>query len=191
MMGRILGRVLVLALALAAAAHPSLAAQKGPAPRQVVEASKAGRLPLKGIDLGSLEYVIVAKINDERGSQGLPPLSVSPELARLARQYSRDMAERRYFAHVDPEGKRVGARVEESCGIVWSDVGENIARNRGFADPAEVAVREWMKSRGHRENILSAKYRETGVGVWTAPDGTVYCTQIFLTRKPEPRASGR
>jgi uncharacterized protein YkwD len=179
----------LLALALSAAV-PVDAGQGGPAPGRVLAASKIGRgEAFRGeSQIANVERVIVDLINAERGARGLPSLVVSPELARLARQYSRDMAERRYFAHVDPEGKRVGARVDEACGIAWTSVGENIARNRGFDDPAGVAVREWMRSEGHRENILSGKFRETGIGVWVGPDDTVYFTQIFLTRRPEAGA---
>ena len=179
--------ILVLALS---AAIPATAAQSGPSPSRVLTASKMGRgEAFRGeAQIADVERVIADLINAERSAKGLPSLAVSPELARLARQYSRDMAERRYFAHIDPEGKRVGARVDESCGIVWTTVGENIARNRGFDDPAGVAVREWMRSEGHRENILSGKFRETGIGVWVGPDNTVYFTQIFLTRRPEAGA---
>lgn len=131
--------------------------------------------------LESLERTALAGINAERAAAGLPPLVPSTELSRLARAYSRDMAERRYFSHSDPEGRRVVDRTT-TAGIPWRNVGENIARNRGFKDPANVAVREWMKSDGHRGIILDSRYDETGVGVWVGPDRTVYFTQIFLKR---------
>lgn len=171
-------------LVLAAMATPALA-QNAPKPGRVVGAARKGaREPLKGaLDTESMARIVCDLVNAERRSQGLPPLVLSPELSELARVYSRDMVERSYFDHVDPEGRRVGARVEQTTGIIWRSVGENIARNRGFDDPAEMAVRGWMQSQAHRENILSAKYAETGVGAWVAPDGTVYVTQIFLTRK--------
>ena len=131
--------------------------------------------------LQSLERTALEGINAERAAAGLPPLVPSTELSRLARAYSRDMAERRYFGHSDPEGRRVVDRTT-NAGIPWRSVGENIARNRGFKDPAGVAVREWMKSEGHRGIILDSRYVETGIGVWVGPDRTVYFTQIFLTR---------
>ena len=49
-------------------------------------------------------------------------------------------------------------------------------------DPAGVVVREWMKSQGHRDNILDTRFVETGIGVFVGPDRTVYFTQIFLRR---------
>ena len=131
--------------------------------------------------LQSLERTALEGINAERAAAGLPPLVPSTELARLARAYSRDMAERRFFSHSDPDGLGVVDRTTKA-GISWKNVGENIARNRGFKDPAAVAVREWMKSDGHRGIILDSRYDETGIGVWVGPDRTVYFTQIFLKR---------
>jgi uncharacterized protein YkwD len=46
----------------------------------------------------------------------------------------------------------------------------------------EWAVSGWMDSEGHRENILTPGFTETGVGVAFSDEGTftyVYITQIF------------
>jgi uncharacterized protein YkwD len=153
--------------------------------------STAIRRPDGALDLRALETVIAQQINAERSAQGLPPLRISDELSEIARRYSRDMVERRFFAHEDPDGRRVPGRVESAGILNWAEVAENIARNHGFDDPAEVAVREWMKSRDHRTNILDGRYRETGIGVWVAPDNTVYFTQIFLTRKEQGSEGSR
>lgn len=147
------------------------------------KAASADR-PAGALDVAALEQAVAAEINAERAKQGLAPLALSPELSRLARFYSKEMVEEKFFDHRDPAGTYVRNRVE-SVGVTnWTNVGENLARNQGFGDPATVAVTEWMKSQGHRQNILNDKYRETGIGVWVAPDKTVYFTQIFLTRRP-------
>ncbi len=65
--------------------------------------------------------------------------------------------------------------------ISASTIGENVARNRGYDDPVAIAVEGWMKSRGHRRNILG-KYDVTGVGVAEANDGTLFFTQVFAAR---------
>ena len=135
--------------------------------------------------LNAIEQEALDEVNAERQAAGLTPLVCTPELCRLARSDSRDMVERHFFDHQDPDGRRVNERADQA-GIQWRSVGENIARNRGFKDPAAVAVREWMKSAGHRENILDARYLETGIGAWIAPDKTVYFTQVFMVRSLKP-----
>jgi uncharacterized protein YkwD len=134
-------------------------------------------------NLGDLERLVVEGINAERKASGLDPLEDRSDLNEAAREYSRRMAEARFFGHVDLEGRTVSDRVESAGVVDWKNVGENIARNRGFGDPAQAAVREWMKSEPHRLNILNDRFRETGVGIWIGPDRTFYFTQIFVRRK--------
>jgi uncharacterized protein YkwD len=173
------GLTFVLGLAPAAAA-----AQAGitpPPARAVSVAAVPAPQPESG-QLSAVEQAAVDGVNRERQEAGLPPLVVSPDLCQVARAYSRKMAEGHFFDHADPAGHMVNDRTNEAGITTWQAVAENIARNRGFQDPASVAVREWMKSEGHRENILDDRFQETGLGVWVAPDKTVYFTQIFLTR---------
>jgi uncharacterized protein YkwD len=163
-----------------AVAGPATGAQGGATPAPVVRAPGPREV---AVSLDELEWSVVDAINAERALQGLPALVVSQDLCEAARAYSREMAEARFFGHVDPSGRTVSDRVE-SAGIGdWKNLGENIARNRGFGDPAHAAVREWMKSEPHRVNALSGRFRETGVGVFVGPDDTYYFTQIFMVRK--------
>jgi uncharacterized protein YkwD len=61
-------------------------------------------------------------------------------------------------------------------------IAENIAYNQGFKDPGAFAVERWMISTGHRANILYSGFQTAAVGVFVAPDGTVYLTQAFIAR---------
>ena len=58
---------------------------------------------------------------------------------------------------------------------------ENVASNRGHRDPASEAVRGWLESRAHRENI-EGPYGLTGIGVARNTAGEVFFTQIFVGR---------
>ena len=60
-------------------------------------------------------------------------------------------------------------------------MGENIAA--GYRSP-EAVVEGWMASTGHRENILSVRYTEIGVGVTLLPTGqfSAYWAQNFGVR---------
>ena len=73
----------------------------------------------------------------------------------------------------------------DSAGIKnWKRIGENIAYNRGYDNPVEFAVLRWMQSQSHRENLLSEKWKESGIGIAIAADGkTYYFTQVFMLRK--------
>jgi uncharacterized protein YkwD len=71
------------------------------------------------------------------------------------------MAARNYFDHDTPEGVDVATRVT-NAGYKWSSVGENIAM--GQKDAASV-MDSWMKSPGHRANILNCGYKHIGIGL--------------------------
>jgi len=119
--------------------------------------------------------------NEVRAKNGLSPLSWDGELTRMARTHSEKMAQLGFFAHETPEGLRLRDRARVAK-IRFQVIGENIAYNEGVDDPGSFAVQRWMISSGHRENILSREFRASGVGSFTARDGRVYITQIFIAR---------
>jgi uncharacterized protein YkwD len=59
-------------------------------------------------------------------------------------------------------------------------IGENLAL--GYKSPAEV-VAAWMKSDGHRANLLSDNYSDIGVGITQSESGRYHWAQIFYKGK--------
>ena len=80
------------------------------------------------------------------------------------------MARRKYFEHRDPDGEQPDARIVHQ-GYPPILVGENLAWGElEQSTPANI-VSLWMKSPGHRANILEAGYREIGLGfAYQAPE---------------------
>ncbi|MNT70219.1 Cysteine-rich secretory protein family protein [compost metagenome] len=61
----------------------------------------------------------------------------------------------------------------------WA-AGENLARNNYELPRApEVAMQGWIKSPGHRANLVHPSFGRLGVGVAVAKDGKKYLTQVF------------
>ena len=133
-------------------------------------------------DLAELEERIIVAVNEVRREHGLRPLATLAPLGDVARAHSRDMAEQGYFQHASPDGRRAEHRVRDR-GIRYVQLGENIQKNRGYEDPVARALQSWLDSPSHRETILTAGFRETGVGVAAADDGTLYFTQLFILRR--------
>lgn len=127
---------------------------------------------------GRMEQDVHRQINGIRQRQGFTPLRYNNQLAEVARNYSRQMAEQRFFAHVSPQGETLSDRVK-AAGIFYFIVGENLFTSTNIPQPERSAVQGWMDSPGHRENILRAEFRETGVGVWRRGN-TYYFTQLFM-----------
>lgn len=130
-----------------------------------------------------LERQAFALINKKRAETGLTPLAWSDEVAKVARLHSENMVKFNFFSHRGVDGKMVDGRADSLGVTKWTAMGENIAYNRGFKNPIETAVEKWMLSPGHRENLLSDRWRESAVGIAVTDDGTFYFTQVFLKRK--------
>jgi uncharacterized protein YkwD len=109
-------------------------------------------------------------INAQRERNGRVPLTENTMLDRAAMLHSLDMAKRKYFEHADPDGVQPDARIVHQ-GYPPILVGENLAWGElAQSTPANI-VALWMKSPGHRANVLDAAYREIGIGMaFQAPE---------------------
>lgn len=138
--------------------------------------------PQATIDLLALSQRIHELTNAERAKEGLAALSYDTTLARNARRYSESMQKNNLLSHTDLLGCNMTCRFSRDryIALAW---GENLARWRSSYAPSleEVAtyfVREWKKSSGHRENLLSETFTQEGIGV--AMDGNeIYVTVHF------------
>jgi uncharacterized protein YkwD len=119
--------------------------------------------------LAVLEEGVVDRINGIRRSRGLRPLRHNRRLAAAADFHSRDMARRGYFEHDSANGTAFWRRIERfypSRGFRSWTVGENLLWGTDRYGAA-FAVREWMHSPPHRQNIISRDWREIGIGAVT------------------------
>ncbi|CCG04493.1 CAP domain-containing protein [Blastococcus saxobsidens] len=129
-----------------------------------------------GTDAGIEERIardIFDRVNDERRARGLEPVEWNGALAGVARDWSVAMAERGVLEHQDV---RAVLGREELAG--FTGLGENVFTASGPV-PAGVAHAGWMRSDGHRANVLNPGWNRLGVGVYCASDGSVWAAQEF------------
>ncbi len=117
---------------------------------------------------GKLRRTVVCLVNARRTAADVPAMKLDPLLSRAATRHSRDMVRRRYYAHDGPDGSTLSTRVRatgylDSATRSWL-LGENIAQGRGRKGTPARIVRAWMRSPGHRANMLSATFSDIGVG---------------------------
>jgi uncharacterized protein YkwD len=120
--------------------------------------------------------------NQVRMQNGLPPFEWDADVCRMARSHSENMSRLNFFSHVTPDGLRIRDRARAVGILAYKVMGENIAYNQGYEDPGAFAVERWMASEKHRANILSTEFRAMAIGMYVAPDGSVFLTQTFITR---------
>jgi hypothetical protein len=126
---------------------------------------------------------VLNKINRERITHQLSPLVSNDLLQRAAEEKLSDMIRHKYFAHQSVDGRMPWDFIDEA-GYVFSYAGENLAIDYQSADDA---VRAWLASTTHRENILNKNFQETGIAVATSDH--VYIVQMFGAQLNQPTTS--
>jgi uncharacterized protein YkwD len=116
--------------------------------------------PTSGGGTNSQEREVLEYTNAIRENQGCGPLRLDNALVEAAGKHASDMVRRHYMDHTNPDGQGPGDRMA-AAGYRGSGWGENIAA--GYTSAKEV-VAAWMKSEGHRENILNCKFTSIGIG---------------------------
>lgn len=159
-----------------------LSAQSGPTSKNTEPSSLQNRDNNNSKFISELEAKVFELGNSERVQAGARPLVWSDDLAKLARLHAENMAVNRFFSHKDLEGKYVDDRAMQLGITNWMAIGENIAYIRGYDDPAAVAVKRWLLSAMHKQNLLNREWNQTGIGAAIAEDGTIYFTQVFILR---------
>jgi len=148
---------------------------------------EAEALIAKGIDEARAEFAPEA-----------PKLVRNGELDRIARLRSEAIAKGvDPFAHEDSKGRQAATDMMRERVSPYGAFGENIMyefHSRAPFNPesfAKTAVEGWLKSPGHRANILSPYFDRSGIGV--ALNGTTaYATQVFMgPPRTAPRPEGR
>jgi uncharacterized protein YkwD len=120
---------------------------------------------------------LVQQTNAERTRAGRPSLRNSGALNEAAQLHADQMARLGRLEHVlsgapypRPEDRLAAARYQ------WSAYAENIAMGQSTA---AAAMESWMRSSGHRANILSTSVTEIGIGFARDSGGRPYYVQVF------------
>jgi len=156
------------------------------------------------IEPSAIEKSIHEGVNQERKRRSLPLLAWSDRLAEVARGHSRNMAKDDFFSHEDSDGDEVFERIQKHGYQQVRDftmVAENIFKintirsERTYIWPSgerkeiiynspDSMVRQciagWMKSPGHRKNMLHRDLNQQGIGVALNDQGEVLITEVLI-----------
>lgn len=122
---------------------------------------------------GTLSEKVIALVNSYRSQNGLSSVTYDATLAKAANVRAKELVSS--FSHTRPNGTRCFTAFDEA-GVSYRGAGENIAMGQSSA---EAVMSDWMKSEGHRENILNANFTKIAVGVYEGSDGRLYWAQEF------------
>jgi uncharacterized protein YkwD len=119
-------------------------------------------------NLKQVRHATLCLLNETRRRHGLKRLRSNYRLRRAAQRYSRQMAFNNFFSHRSPSGSTLLGRVRRTAYLSstrgWF-LGENIAWGAGSLATPRKTMRAWMRSPGHKRNILRGRFTEVGIGV--------------------------
>jgi len=124
---------------------------------------------------------LLAKMNQVRKAHRVPPLKLNRVLTRPALAHSRHLAKTGELDHNGADGKPFWVRIHRAGYSKRKAVGENLGMIGGCsANEADTMVRMWLRSPGHRQNLLSRDFRYVGIAIVSASDcsNTVYTTDF-------------
>ena len=120
---------------------------------------------------------IVKITNAERANAGVPALRTNSRLMDAAQLQADQMVRLGRLEHVLSGGRY--PKPEDrlaAAGYQWSSYAENIAMGQ---TSAAGVMDSWMRSSGHRANILSPNNTEIGIGFARDSAGRPYYVQVF------------
>jgi uncharacterized protein YkwD len=113
------------------------------------------------------------RLNYDRLTVGLPPLTWSPKLANSAGSWAWQMAAANRLYH-----QNLGALLASSEYHAYYTLGENILVGPGNMSPASIE-NAWRNSPPHWANIASRSFNVVGIGYVRGPDGRIWAVQQF------------
>ncbi|MCW5890462.1 MAG: hypothetical protein KIT14_07910 [bacterium] len=117
-----------------------------------------------------VEEEVLLLVNVERAAAGVLPMRMDARLRAAAARRSRDLAASGVLSH---DGWIEAIR---AAGYGGGALGENIAS--GYAS-ADAVMSGWMRSTGHRANVLRTYFRDLGVGCARDGRGRLWWVQAF------------
>lgn len=135
-------------------------------------------------NIDTLESAVHEATNEFRDEEGYDPLGYNRDLAKIARNHSRNMAKEGYFSHVDHEGRGPGDRADY-FGYPDTAISENLFRVgipeqvESAGRVAEETVQGWKNSSSHRAGMLTTAHIVEGVGAYITEERKVFITAMF------------
>lgn len=120
-------------------------------------------------------------LNTYRQNNGLGTLQYSLTLQNAADAHAKDMHERNFFDHTNPDGDGPGDRAV-AAGFCHQYGGENIAWGQNANDTVSEVMTAWENSPGHNANMLRDGFEYVGIGIYIVTDGAntfYYWVQLF------------
>lgn len=134
--------------------------------RQIVVATVLVAMALLTGCLRSQQSQVLSELNADRKAAGLRTLSTQADAQRKAQAWAEKLAR---------ENKLYHSNLPDGIKVKWCSIGENVGYGPNVASIEDA----YMKSPGHKANILNTKWNGAGVG-YAVNGNRVFTVQVFI-----------
>ena len=106
------------------------------------------------------EAQVLSDLNQSRVQAGVPPLKLDSRLTDAARRHASLLATRHVLSHQFPNEPPLSSRLRDA-GLIFTTAAENVGMNTELSDVNAM----FLRSPGHRINMLNPAYDAVGIGV--------------------------
>jgi len=159
---------------VAATAHAAAPAGVSRRPQRARRVLPLLVLPLLALGLtaclpeSSAQQQVRAEVNESRRAAGLNPLRDEWIVREKAQAWAEQLARTGTLSH---------SRLSDGLGVLpWTAIAENV----GYGDSIAGVQDQFMRSAGHRANVLDRRWDVIGAGHAVAKDGRVFVVQVFV-----------
>jgi uncharacterized protein YkwD len=116
--------------------------------------------------LGSSQTTVLKEMNADRTANRLRALPTQADAQRKAQAWAEKLARENTLYH---------SKLSDGIKVNWCSLGENVGYGPSIASIEDA----YMKSPGHRANILNTKWNGAGVG-YARNGNRVFTVQVFI-----------
>jgi uncharacterized protein YkwD len=132
-------------------------------------------------------------INAARAERQIAPLRVETHLQTAAQRYARALDPAKPLTHSGRGGSSPLDRIADAGygrGASGFSAAETLGRSQGALSAPAIRVTAWLASASTRKLLLSAKYRDVGIGVAGKGDATTFVVEVAARANTPPPTSG-
>lgn len=144
------------------------------------------RAPRYEQELAAMRARLLVLVEEERVRAGAKSLRVDPQLAAAAQAHSDDMAKKRSFDTMNPDGNlavNILLRDPRFGGFVAENSAAQYFSPAAGIDPDAMAqgfLQIWLASPSHRLNVVYREFDRAGIGI-AVNGNAIYAAALFAT----------
>jgi uncharacterized protein YkwD len=146
--------------------------------------------PATAASAAATRTAIVCLVDAARAQRHLTALRRDAHLQTAAQRWARSLGASRPLSHAGRDGSTPITRIADAGyarGASGFSAVETLGRSQGSLTTPAARVAAWLRSASTRRLLLSAKYRDVGVGVVTAGDQATFVVELASVTKAKAR----